>query len=431
MVGRYLDNVSAFQYFQILRFSVTLLISIILVKSSLPIKEIAIYEMILFLSNALSFFWANGLKNGLLIYYPKVSTEVRPHILFNVFILLLLFSIVVGGIFFCLSDAVLPYFVSYEVPYKHLLAIYIVLSIPASLIEIYYVLSEDANSLVRYASIIFLLKLGIILFCLFYFLTIESLIIGLIVWAAIAFIWLLTIIFRLSCYKLNFALLGGLLGISLPLIFQVLVGSGVEFVDGFIISKFYDADSFLIYRYGARELPFVILIISAMKTVMIARSVDDLSSTLRDIKQRTSTYMKWMFPLTILTILISPIILPIIYSADLKESAYILNIYACIITSRILLPQVVMYGHHKTILLFVITFLELILNVSLSLILMKYFGIIGIASATVISYMVAKCVMMMYNKAQFSISFSAYIHWRQYFIFCCITIFALLLSFQY
>ena len=60
-----------FQIFQLFRFSALLLTGILLSKSNIEIEEIGVYEGLIFISGAVSFFWVNGILNGLLSQYKK------------------------------------------------------------------------------------------------------------------------------------------------------------------------------------------------------------------------------------------------------------------------------------------------------------------------------------------------------------------------
>ena len=83
-------NISSLQLFQLLRFSTFLLIGIVFTKTGLSKTEIGQYETVLFLAGAVSFFWLNGLIQGLLSVFRE--TREKSSQLFNVFVLLSLLS---------------------------------------------------------------------------------------------------------------------------------------------------------------------------------------------------------------------------------------------------------------------------------------------------------------------------------------------------
>ena len=58
-----------------------------------------------------------------------------------------------------------------------------------------------------------------------------------------------------------------------------------------------------------------------MTSVLIPKAVDNLDITLLEAKNRVANMLRWMFPLTIVLVLLSPIVFPIVYDANFKDSA--------------------------------------------------------------------------------------------------------------
>lgn len=430
-MNRTSNIVHAYQYYQILRFGVTLLFSIILVKSSLPLKEIALFEFLLFLSNFLSFFWANGLKNGMLVQMPTQTKEDQGSLFFSIYLLLFGIGILIGGCFYVSHEFVLSNLVQYDTPYIHWMIIFMILNTPCVLIESYYLIHRKAKPLFVYGSLIFLIKFLLLVFVLFQYTSLESLMMTLIGWACIKCIWLIWILIRNHNYLIKWSIIRSFLLLSIPLIGHALMGNGVDYIDGFLISSHYSEETFAIYRYGARELPFVLLIIGAFTTSLIPKAVQDLDGTLIEIKRTISSYMNWMFPLTILIVLISPILFPLIYDMNFKDSAYILNIYALILISRLLLPQIIFYGKKQTKTLFLFSLCELVLNVALSLILMRYLSYYGIALGSVIAFAISKISMIQYCKIVHGYGVERYLDIKRFLGYSLILIFAFFISYQY
>ena len=84
------DIVGVFQIFQVLRYAAFFVIGIALAKSGMALKEIGVYETLMFLSGAVSFFWVGGLLTKLLSAYAGYKNN-EP-VLFNVFVLLCIIS---------------------------------------------------------------------------------------------------------------------------------------------------------------------------------------------------------------------------------------------------------------------------------------------------------------------------------------------------
>ena len=91
------------------------------------------------------------------------------------------------------------------------------------------------------------------------------------------------------------------------------------------------------------------------------------------------------------------------------ESAFIFNTYLLIICSRIVLPQVVCYAKHKHNVLMYSSGVELIVNLTLSLMLVSSFGLVGIAFATVLAFFVNKLIIAIYVHHRLGVSMASYI----------------------
>ena len=100
---KFIDNISGLQSVQLLRFTTFLIISVVFTKSHLSRPQIGTWELFLFISSLLSFFWVSGIIQSLLTLYNRNrtfrvtgETEGRksPEI-FNAFLLILFFSFLV------------------------------------------------------------------------------------------------------------------------------------------------------------------------------------------------------------------------------------------------------------------------------------------------------------------------------------------------
>ena len=99
------------------------------------------------------------------------------------------------------------------------------------------------------------------------------------------------------------------------------------------------------------------------------------------------------------------------------DSATIFNIYLLIIISRLLLPQTLLNGLQISKPIMIAALLELIVNVSLSLILVQFYGIAGIAYATFIAYLFEKIYLSVVVKNKLKVGVSEYIPIKIYSIY--------------
>ncbi|MEL6987164.1 MAG: polysaccharide biosynthesis C-terminal domain-containing protein [Bacteroidota bacterium] len=232
--------------------------------------------------------------------------------------------------------------------------------------------------------------------------------------------------------KVDFQLQRLFLVFAIPLMLHMFLGMGMEYIDGFLVtSQFEDPSLFAKFRYGARELPLATVLVGALTSAMIPEAVGKIKETLIEIKTRTKRLSHFLFPISMLLMLISPILFPIFYSEEFKLSAYIFNVYLLILSSRILLPQVIIFGKQHNYILVWSALIELAVNISLSILFIQYFGILGIAYATVIAYMINKLIMVIYNYLKFNISPNAYIHFPTYVLYNILLFICFFISLNY
>ncbi len=278
----------------------------------------------------------------------------------------------------------------------------------------------------------FLLQLLAIILPILFGKNIEGIFQCLLLWSMLKFGWLLVLLKRAFWKEkskpaplvfkfsnlLNFQLQKKISWLLLPLSLHMLLGGGMEYIDGFIVtSHFEEKSAFAVFRYGARELPLVTILSSALAATLIPLSIENQSLAIQKMKQEVSKLSQWLYPLTFILIFISPYLFPLVYNADFVESARVFNIYLLLISSRLLLPQVIIYSKQHNFVLVASAVIEISVNLGLSLLLVKKYGLEGIAFATVLAYLVNKLILIAYNYFQFGISLSHYLNIKNYLFY--------------
>ena len=146
-------NVGSLQLYQLMRFTTFLIISILFTKSQMSKTDIGLFEVFLFIAGFVSFFWVTGIIQSFLSLTHNNKTFNRqgamtrgksPEI-FNAFIVLSFFSILVFLIGLGLRGNFAVYNVGGNTPYINLLLAYILLSNPSVLIEYIYLIRNKPN----------------------------------------------------------------------------------------------------------------------------------------------------------------------------------------------------------------------------------------------------------------------------------------------
>jgi len=409
----------AYQAFQVLRLLTTLIITSIFVKLNFTTSETSAYELFIFVASIGSFFWIIGLSNAMLSFFPKLDEVDKKSFFKSIFITFQFFGIIL---------AILLYFTNgFGLILKNslidkqillLISIYTFFYAPIIIVEIKYILTQAKNSLIKYGIIIYGFQLIIILTAIYLKHNILYTLLGLTVWIFLRWIWTIFVVFNgKNSYVFNLKIQKTFLIFSLPLIAHILLGNGMDYIDGILVEMNFDESMFAIYKYGSKEFPIILILIGALRSVMIPTAVKDTKLAASNIRSKTEFIIWVFFPIAILLIFTSKYIFTYVYNVDYIYSALLFNIYLLIISSRIILSEVFIYAKHKNNVLMYVSFVEFILNIILSLILLKYYGIAGIAFATFISFLSSKLFLVFYAHKNLGIPLSKYINIKVYSIF--------------
>ena len=420
-----ITRISALQIFQLIRYSTLILIGVVFTKSALSTSEIGQYETVLFLASAVSFFWLNGLIQGFLPYFNKHLCSSKSSALFNVFYLLQAFSILSVVFILVFEHSISGFFLKGSaIPFLKYLLIYLFLNTSTGLIEYIYLVKDQGKSMLAYGIISYgLMFLLVVLPPLFGY-GIEGGLTGLLISSSLRFVWLLVLLFLNSAPTLNFDFIRKHLTVAAPLVFSMLLSGSGQYVDGFIITSYFDDATFAVFRFGARELPLVLLLANAFSASMLPGFSDftKLKSNLEKIKQNSQKIGLWLFPLSGVLMLISHWAFPLIFNVSFSGSATIFNIYLLLIVSRLLFPQTILIGLQKNQAILLASFLEIVLNVALSFWFLQLWGLPGVAYGTVCAYLFEKLILMAFVKKIYGFGASAYLNVKQHLLYSLLLI---------
>lgn len=399
-----------------------------MVKSALPADQLGYYEVIIFVVTSVSFFWSIGMKNALLSYYPNMPEVEKPVLLATVFWILTGFSLLVSVLFFIFDGYLVQLFTSFDfVPAMEYGAMYLFVSVPLVLIENVLYLRGDARSLMKYSHWSHAVMLFFVGLAAIWSSELTSFFIAMILWSFIRWVYFLVFVFQSQWLLWNRKMAISFTLFSLPIILNVFLGSVMDMIDGLFVMHYFDEAFFPIFRYGAREMPFSSLLFSSLSAAMIPLLIKDGMSS-SEVKVRVTRLMHFVFPVAILLMLLSPFIFPIVYNTEFKQSAFIFNIYLLILTSRVLLPQAYNFALHQHKVIVWTSILEIIFNVLLSLWWVQYWGVYGLAMATVVAYFIQKILLVLYNSRINHIPLQQYLPIKWYIIYVSVMVVAFLIS---
>jgi len=444
------DTLSGLQFFQLFRYGSVFLISIILPRAGIFPGDIGIFESFLFFAGIVSYFWITGLIQALLplaSHQPPAASHITspasriPHPgsripdpasreFFNSAVLLFLFSIL-ASLALWLGSPALGKLVGQEMPREivGLVILYLILFAPSTLVEYGYVLADETAKLVRYGIVAWTLQIVLTGLPVILGWGVKGAMWGMIAAGGFRMIWLIVMLIRNGDFHISLPFWKQYLALGGPVILSVLFSGSAQYINGFIVSASFDAGTFAIFRYGARELPLVALLAYALSNALvpvIAR--DGTGPGLKILKERSGRMAGWMFPLTIGLILSAYVLFPLIYGRNFLESAGVFNLYLLLIASRLLFPQTVLLALKRTRIQMIAAILELILNIGLSLLLVNAWGIRGVALATVIAYYFERIFLMSYLSGVMKIPVSQYVDIRKHLTWTSLLILSYLVA---
>jgi O-antigen/teichoic acid export membrane protein len=399
-----------------------ILISILLVKSGYDTLGVSRYERFLFLANLFSFFWAMGIKNAALSYHASLSKNHQSGFFFNALVLLQSAGLGFGLIAYFLSGFHLFTAGDFDFNDKLILCLYIILYAPTILAEVIFIIHKKSGILIRYGIFIHGLQLIIIGGGALLDLDISLIIRLLLIVITIRWMYTLYVVFKNSETLFSGKAVKNFSWFALPVIGHMLLSNGMEFIDGLLVNRFFNPENFAVFRYGARELPFILILISSVVSTAIPAAVKSFDLSAKSVKKHTLRLMHIFYPASIVLIWISPFLFSTFYSEEYLQSAAIFNIYLLILASRIFLPEVFLYGKHENRVLMYFSLIELVLNLSLSLVLLKIHGLQGIAAATVIAYISSKIMMGAFMWFKYGLHPSKYLHLPYYVVYTVLLI---------
>jgi len=421
------SNVGSLQIYQLIRFTTFLIISIVLTKSNVLRKDIGLFEAFMFIAGLVTFFWVTGLIQSFLALANNNKTfdnqnrslkKKSPEI-FNAFILLTLFSILVFSIGISLRKYISIYDIQGNVTYINLLLVYILLSNPSVLIEYIYLIKNRSSSILVYGFITYGVQLIMVLYPIIGGYDIIWALYGLVGISMLRFVWILIILFKYAEFKFSWAFMKEHLSVGVPLIISSLLAGSAQYIDGMVVTRAMDVEHFAIFRYGAKEFPLVLILAVGLSNVMISEigKPGNMRASLDKIRHHSRRLMHFLYPITMLTMFLARWFYPAIFNKEFIRSADVFMVYLMIIIPRLVFPHTILIGLKKTRVILVTSLIEITINIGLSIFLVKHYGTVGVALATSIVYLLETISLVVYNFVRLKIRPKLYIPLKTFSIY--------------
>lgn len=404
-------DVKALQAYHLMRQGATILVAILLTKTGLATQVIGNYEMLLYLGTLVSAFWVQGLIQGFLSEYPRLSEQEQRQMVTNAYLTFLALGVGISAIMILGKDRLLPWLSGQEkLDYYHLFFLYLALNFPPFLLENFFLLWKRPQHNFIYGLISFLPMVAVVVAPPWLGLDFVYSFYGLILLAAGRHLYLLYFIIQEGTWRFRPDLVRRWWWISFPLmLYALLAGINVSF-DSWLVGQYYRGDKtqFAIFRYGARELPFVMALSAALGTALVPRIADHLENALPEIKSKSRKLFHLLFPVSIVLMLTSKWFFPWVFNTAFSESVLIFNIFLLVIISRLIFSRTILVGLQDNRMILLISLIELLANVWLSWWLIREFGLAGVAWGTLLAISLEKIMITAYVYYRYRIGWQRY-----------------------
>lgn len=389
------DTARQVQFFMVCR-QLGIIFSSIVLAWFLTVDHVGIIEMLMFSGYLMTFFWSDALLRG---YLSSKHLQNEGSSATSFFMLYFLASLVSMMVLLIGQRLLIPLFTSRtELDSLELFALYQVLVVPIWIAP-FIGLLKGQNILL--ASLFVLIGPAFACWTGFQNLPgINGVLLGLFCYALVGFVWVLT----KTTLKQSFQLKNILMIVwpaTWPLVLYALSNGLARSFDAWLVARHFDESTFAIFRYGAREFPLVVALSAGLSTMMISRLHN--SHSLDELKSRSVRLMHSSYPLVALLLLTSYYIFQIIYGHTYVPSASIFNVYLLLTLTQLIFPQSILTARGDTKILWYVSLFELAINIIASIILMKYFGLVGIAWGTLIAFIFEKVVLLVIIQKRYSI----------------------------
>jgi len=399
-----------------MRLGAAVLTGILLAKSGLPTAEIGAWEMLLYLGTTLTFFWVNGLLQGIAPVYTKLGEADRKAFIFNHF---LLFSSIAAAVFLLLifgEPWIAPALTGMtEVPHFRLFALYLLLNLPSFPVEYFYLLQERPRSIVAWGVVSFGLHLVALFVTIQMGYGLEGGITALVILSGLKFLWTAGLALRFGRIGFDGKIMVSYLVFCAPLMLSNVVSNLMLLFDNWLVGwHFGDPAVFAVYRYGAREFPLATALVSALGVALIPLLTNSPRAGLAELKTKSRRLMHWLFPLTIILLCISKPLFPIVFNPDFAASADLFNIYLLTLASRVLLPASIVLAKGDSRSIFWVSVLELGVKFVLGFVFIQFWGLPGLAFSVVLSFWVEKLGLIWILEKKHGINTADWVDWKWY-----------------
>jgi O-antigen/teichoic acid export membrane protein len=214
-----------------------------------------------------------------------------------------------------------------------------------------------------------------------------------------------------------------------PLGLTGLLGTGILYIDGLMVSKMEGIESYAIYRNGAFEIPFLSAIYGSIAAIILPEIAklfnQNKTVKIAELKKKviTSTMMI-TYPALIFFLFNSNDIIPLYLGEKYNDSAVIFTIFNLALLIRVNDYHDILIAANKSKYILLYYTIVFILNCVLNYFLISWFGKIGAAISTIISLFLFAFLHLQKSLSIIKMKYQDFFNFKQifYLFIICITI---------
>jgi O-antigen/teichoic acid export membrane protein len=440
-----ISTTTALQLNQISRQSTLILMSIIMTKWGVSIKDIGIYETFMFVSYTVSFFWITAFLQGILTHYPSVSESEKQSYVFNIFLIFNTLSILIFLILYLFPQQSLFILTAKsDTQYFNIFTLYLLFFLPPFMLESVWAVEDRPLSIL----IVSIITNVLLLFCVIYPIHQNRDFLGcfyiMVIVALLRYIILIFNVIHRGNFTFSIKIIKDFLKITTPLMGYAFVGGFITAFTTWLISWYYvnSFEQFAIYRFGAREFPIINAMTTGLSSGLIPiliKKFDEVNvknatktsfqaintEGVTVLKEKTLRLWHILFPLSIVLMLFSKPLFGLVFNEQMIKAAPVFQVFLLLLISRALFPQTLLMALKETKIMFWMSIIEGLCVVIMSFTFIYLFGMIGVAWALVLGFLIEKAMMVLFLKKNYNINFKDYTHVNYYLFYT----FALLVSY--
>ncbi len=417
------EKAYSLQIYQLIRYGAFILTSLFLAKSNIGLTAIGLYELFLLVAGTLIFLVSGFLLHHLATPSLNIHKTHQQVVVFNAFILLCFFGALGAFVVFLFGKPITANLLDNNaIQLPLILGGYIFFSTPAMLIEHIYSINHRSKSILVYGIFSFIIQLVAVGIPLYMGLGLSGLLIGLLLVSIIQFVWLLSVLGNYAKAVFDWPLLIGFFKVKSLGWLPSFLNSSVVFVDGFILISMFSTDDLAIFKFGAHELPLVLLWVNSLHVYISQRFVNSKTdSPFAELRAETSRLNWTLLPIAMVLLFTSHWFYPRVFNPFFEPSATIFNIYLLLIIGRLLFPHTILAAKGFDGTLTRASLFGFSINVVSSLFLAQSLGIVGVAYGTLIAFLCEKIYLVVACKRLLKIDFEKYTPSRLYYVFSLLT----------